>query len=89
MPIIKSARKKLRQDKTRTKINAKYIAAYRNALKKLKKQKGSLATLREAHRRIDKALKKNLFHKNKANRLKSQASKLARSFSSKKQVKSK
>lgn len=89
MPIIKSAKKKLKQDKNKAKLNAKYILAYKNALKKLKKQKGVPSVLKEVHRHIDKALKKNLWHKNKANRLKSQASKLARSFSSQKQVKSK
>lgn len=89
MPIIKSAKKKLKQDRNKAKLNAKYILAYKKALKKLKKQKGSLTALKEAHRHIDKALKKNVFHKNKANRLKSQVSKLARSFSTKKQVKSK
>ncbi len=90
MPIIRSAKKKLKQDKKRTKINALYISAYRNALKKLKKQKGSgVVALREAYVRIDKALKKKVIHKKKANRLKSQAAKLARSFSSKKQVQSK
>lgn len=89
MPIIKSAKKKLEQDRNRAELNAKYILVYKNALKKLKKQKGNLTALKETHHHIDKALKKNLWHKNKANRLKSQASKLARSFSAKKQVKSK
>lgn len=89
MPIIKSARKKLRQDKRKTRINVKYLLTYKKALKTLKKQKGSVVALKAAHTAIDKALKKNIFHKNKANRLKSQASKLARSFSPKKQVKSK
>lgn len=88
MPIIKSAGKKLRQDKKKTKTNIKYIVAYRKALKNLK-QKGNAEGLKSVYTAIDKALKKNLFHKNKASRLKSQAAKLARSFSTKKQVKSK
>ena len=88
MPIIKSAKKKLKQDRSRSKTNSKYLLTYKNALKKLKKKGGS-ATLKEVYKSIDKALKKNIFHKNKANRLKSQASKLVRSFSTKKQVKSK
>ena len=88
MPIIKSAKKKLKQDRNKTKLNSKYILAYKKALKNLKKQKGNPKALKEIHTQIDKALKKHIFHKNKANRLKSQASKLARSFSTKKQVKS-
>lgn len=88
MPIIKSARKKLRQDKIKTKTNLKYIIAYKKAINALKKQK-SAAALKATHKAIDKALKRKVFHKNKANRLKSQASKLVRSFSTKKQVKSK
>ncbi len=88
MPIIKSAQKKLRQDRNKAKLNSKYILAYKKALKNLKKTKGSPKALKEIYTQIDKALKKNVFHKNKANRLKSQASKSARSFSTKKQVKS-
>ena len=88
MPIIKSAKKKLKQDRNKAKLNSKYILAYKKAFKNLKKQKGSLKALKEVQAQIDKALKKNIFHKNKANRLKSQVSKLARSFSKKKKVKS-
>lgn len=76
MPLIKSAIKKVRKDKKRTKRNAKYIIAYKNAIKKLKKggtdfkKKAS-----EVYSQIDKAVKRNIIHKNKGSRLKSTISK--------------
>ena len=76
MPLIKSAIKKVRKDKTRTKKNAVYISAYKNAIKKLKKGTGNLKKLAsQAYSQIDKATKRNVIHKNKANRLKSGISK--------------
>ncbi len=90
MPLIKSAKKKLLQDKKRTKYNKKYELAIKSALKQIKKQKGDAKkAVQKLYSAIDKALKKKIIHKNKANRLKAQATKLARSFSKKKQVQSK
>ncbi len=67
MPLIKSAKKKLRQDKKRTVANATYKKKYKVAMKKVT---GSLTKVYSA---IDKAAKKGIIHKNKAARLKSQA----------------
>lgn len=76
MPLIKSAIKKVRKDKKRTKKNAPYIIAYKNAIKKLKKGTGDLKKLAsDAYSQIDKAVKRKVMHKNKGNRLKTGISK--------------
>ncbi len=70
MPIIKSAKKKLRVDKRRTKVNR----VYRNKLKEALKEVGEKKTkksLQVAYRVIDRAAKKRVIHKNKAARIKS------------------
>lgn len=75
MPLIKSAKKKLKQDKKRTRDNS----LLRNNLKKIIKEtrtKKNQESLNKAFTVIDKAAKKNLIHHNKAARLKSSLSKL-------------
>lgn len=74
MPIIKSAIKKLKQDKVRKASNKKIEAAYLSALSKVKK--GALKDMKKVHSAIDKAAKKGVIHGNKAARLKSQVTKL-------------
>ncbi|KXK12044.1 MAG: 30S ribosomal protein S20 [Microgenomates bacterium OLB23] len=82
MPVTKSAQKKQRQDKKRQTSNASVRSSYKKAIKKVAKPAakgstlGSLAKL--AMSAIDKAVKKNVMHKNKAARLKSRVSKLSR-----------
>ncbi len=77
MPIIKSAAKKMRQDKKRTQLNKKYEKAYKDALKNLKKlKKATPESLKKVFSQIDKAAKKNVISKQRAGRLKSLASKL-------------
>ena len=79
MPIIKSAKKKLRQDIKRTKLNKRYELAYKKAVDAIrKKQKGqkSEKLLKEAYQAIDKAAKKKIIHKNKASRLKAKVARL-------------
>ena len=77
MPIIQSAKKKLRQDKTRTLKNLKYNRLLQNALKAIRKGgKDNLKLISRAFSAIDKAAKKRIIHKNKANRLKSKIGKL-------------
>lgn len=79
MPLIKSAKKKLRQDKKRTAQNKKYETAFLKLINKVKKQKpGSKSgdLLKKVYSALDKATKKRVIHKNKANRLKSRVSKL-------------
>ncbi len=75
MPVIKSAKKKLRQDKKRKIRNEKNIVLFKNLIKKAKKHP-SEKTVRDAFKSIDKAAKNNIIHKNKAARLKSALSRL-------------
>ncbi len=74
MPIIKSAKKKLRQDVKRTKRNTVYEKEYKKAIKDVKnskKKENLISSVKKAYSKIDKAYKKKVIHKNKAARLKS------------------
>ncbi|MBI2613847.1 MAG: 30S ribosomal protein S20 [Candidatus Levybacteria bacterium] len=75
MPVIRSAKKKLRVDKKREAANKK-IKAFVNLVVKKAQRKPTPASIQAAFRAIDKAVKKDIFHKNKAARLKSRLSKL-------------
>lgn len=76
MPIIKSAIKKVRKDKKRTKVNDLYTKAYQMTLKKIKKGGGDAKKLISLfYSQVDKAVKHHVIHKNKATRLKSRISK--------------
>jgi len=75
MPVIKSAKKKLRQDKKRTVANEVFEDAMKKAVKAAKKAP-SEKTVSAAFKAIDKAVKKFIIHKNKAARVKSSLSKL-------------
>ena len=76
MPIIKSAKKKVKQDKVRSKTNSKYESAYKRVIGTFKRTGGKgKDALKELHSAIDKAAKKGVIHKKKANRLKSNLSK--------------
>lgn len=77
MPIIKSAIKKLKQDKVRKSSNRKIEASYLSILSKVKK--GTMKDMKKVHSAIDKAAKKGVIHLNKASRLKSQVTKLLKS----------
>ncbi|OGK16255.1 hypothetical protein A3H80_02695 [Candidatus Roizmanbacteria bacterium RIFCSPLOWO2_02_FULL_37_19] len=82
MPIIKSAQKKLRQDKKRAEQNLIIRGAYKHAViairrKAQRKQKITDKDIKGAFSSLDKAVKKKIIHANKAARLKSQVSKLA------------
>ncbi|MCL5433171.1 MAG: 30S ribosomal protein S20 [Patescibacteria group bacterium] len=75
MPVIKSAKKKLRQDKKREEKNAKIKKLLSDNIKKATK-KPSEKTIISAVKVIDKAAKNKIIHKNKAARIKSRLSKL-------------
>lgn len=77
MPNIKSAKKKLKQDRTKTKRNLKYEHLIERAIKEVKKKKDQ-GSLKKVYSIIDKAAKKKIIHRNKAARLKSRISKLAK-----------
>ncbi len=76
MPVLKHAKKKLRQDKKRALANVKIKDTYKDLVKKAKAAKTPEA-LSKAFSSLDKAAKKHLMHKNKAARMKSALSKIA------------
>lgn len=76
MPIIKSAKKKVRKDKKRVVYNAIKASAYKETLKQLKKGGKNVSQLiKKFYSQVDKAVKKNVIHKNKGQRLKSKIGK--------------
>lgn len=70
MPVIKSAIKKLRQDKKSEKENDAFRKALDKAIKTAKKD-NSPKSISSAFSLADKAAKKHLIHANKAARIKS------------------
>lgn len=75
MPVTKSAIKTLRKEKRKEKINNDLREDLKESLRKAKKT-NSDASIRKAISFVDKSVKKNLMHKNKAARIKSGLSKL-------------
>lgn len=75
MPIIKSAIKKVRKDKTRTARNKKRETALKSLIKKARVTKNA-KNLQAVFSALDKAAKVHLIHPNKAARLKSRLSKV-------------
>jgi small subunit ribosomal protein S20 len=75
MPIIKSAQKKMRKDKIRTAHNKLKKDAMKMVVKNMRRipSKENFASLESV---LDKAVKTNFIHLNKASRLKSRLSKL-------------
>lgn len=86
MPVIKSAKKKLRQDKKRQKRNTLVKNTLKDLIKKARK-KPTLESVKKAVRVTDKATKHNIIHKNKAARIKSSLSKLVKGKSTKTKIK--
>ncbi len=78
MPIIKSAIKKLRQDRKKEKHNQLFEDLMKDAVKKAVSSKKE-ADIKSAISLVGKAAKKNIIHRNKASRLTSRLSKLTRS----------
>ena len=71
MPIIKSAKKALKQSQARRKRNL----VKKKALKETMKKTASASALSKAQSTIDKIAKSGYIHKNKAARLKSRLAK--------------
>lgn len=86
MPVIKSAKKKLRKDKKLTLENKKFIDTYKKLVKSVEKNRTE-KSLSLAFKAIDKGAKKGVLHKNKAARIKSRISKLLKNKPSKKSSK--
>lgn len=76
MPVIKSAIKKLRRDRKKEKQNDFFRKNLDKALRIAEKEK-SASKIKDAVSILDKGVKKNLMHKNKAARIKSRLTKLA------------
>lgn len=75
MPVIKSAKKKLKVDRKRESANKK-AQAFINLVIKKAQRKPTSESVRKAFQAIDKGVKNNIFHKNKAARMKSRLAKL-------------
>lgn len=75
MPLLKHAKKKLRQDKKRTLANKRVKVLYKSLIKAAKANP-TLESVSQAVSAIDKAAKNKLMHPNKAARMKSALSKL-------------
>lgn len=75
MPIIANAAKALRKDRRRTVVNRRLKQSSYTIIKKLTQSKDA-SLLPQTYSSIDKAAKKNLIHKNKAARLKSQMARM-------------
>ncbi|MEK7517654.1 MAG: 30S ribosomal protein S20 [Patescibacteria group bacterium] len=88
MPIIRSAKKKLRKDKKRERFNKRFTNILNSSMKKAKKLP-SEKNITEAISVLDKSAKKNIIHKNKAARLKSKLSKLFKEIASRQNQKNK
>ncbi len=75
MPILPHAKKALRASKRKAAYNAPVKAKMRSTIKKFRKDPTE-QNLTEAYSAIDRALKRNIIHHNKAARLKSRLAKL-------------
>ncbi len=82
MPVIKSAIKKLRQDRKREKKNDALRSSLKSAVSKAKKSKSGKAVA-QAVSIVDKAAKNKIIHVNKAARMKSTLTKIAKPTASK------
>jgi small subunit ribosomal protein S20 len=75
MPILKHAKKKLKQDKKRTVRNKKVKDLFKKLVKTAKVEK-TAESLSKAFSAVDKAAKKNIIPANRAARMKSSLSKI-------------
>jgi ribosomal protein S20 len=78
MPILKHAKKKLKQDKKRTLQNKKIKEVFKRLVKTATEDKKP-ESVSKAFSALDKAVKKNLLNKNKVARMKSALTKHAAS----------
>ena len=83
MPVIKSAKKKLRKDRKREIANKNLKTLFKKSVK-IAEKTPTEANIRKVVKIIDKTAKKNIIHKNKAARIKS---KLAKLIAGKKSIK--
>lgn len=86
MPILSNAKKALRSSKKKAARNQVTKSKTKNAVDKVKKNP-TAEFLAAAYSAIDKAVKNNIFHKNRASRIKTQLSKLVKPAKLEKAVK--
>jgi small subunit ribosomal protein S20 len=77
MPILPNAKKALRVSKRKTTVNSRIKSILKTMVDKVKKSP-SAQNLSDAYSALDVSVKNHLMHKNKAARVKSQLSKLAK-----------
>ncbi len=73
----KSCEKRIRQDKKKTVLNKYYAKTMRNAVRKLRaleNKEEAVALYPKVQKMLDKLVKKNIIHKNKAANIKSSLS---------------
>lgn len=75
MPILPSAKKTLRSSKRKATVNQGLKSKARTTIKKTKTEP-TVVNMQQAFSAVDKCVKKNLFHRNRAARIKSQLAKL-------------
>lgn len=79
MPIIKNAKKALRQTKKRTAVNKAKKRALKAEIKKIANS-GNQKSASLVYSMIDKLAKKHIFHKNKAARIKSRIARASKTL---------
>lgn len=77
MPVTKTAKRALRGSERKANLNQTILSGLEIAIKKAKKTK-AVEAVTKAMSLADRAAKKSVFHTNKANRIKSQLSKLVK-----------
>lgn len=75
MPLLANAKKALRVSKRKNTVNTRIRSRVKTFSDAFKKQP-TAANLSAVFSAIDRAVKKNIFHRNKGSRMKSQLSKL-------------
>jgi len=75
MPVTKGAIRKQRADRRRAAINLRVKKTFKEAVLAVRKHPG-IKNLTAVYRRLDRAAKTHVIHKNKAARLKSRLAKL-------------
>jgi len=82
MPIIKSAKKRVRQSRKATARNSQTKHGIKDAIRSLHRaitgKKDASAPISKAQSAVDKAVKKGIYHKNKAARKQRQLAKLGK-----------
>ena len=73
MPVTPGAIRKLRADKSKARINGVVKRAFKEAVSKMRKHP-TVKNLVEVYKRLDRAAKLKVIHRNKADRLKSRLS---------------